>query len=355
MTPTPENAQRPLQSRDYLRIPYPLFRDLRTLSDDAALVLLSFLARPEAIRAGGLVSVRPVIVADSLGDEWTPARVMAAVQDLCSAGLAEYDDSTSTLFVPSCYWRADSPDWTIGRIRAACSLPKSLLRDRFLARVLDDARFRNGRNLFAEPRFTELCSDAERAGLVDWSVVDQLRNPLTAASGDAPPHSSADSSVDSSGSSSDHTSGDTVLGLDSESASNRDTDQERIARAAVELLNSLTIPHIFSDPHPLDRRTVDLVRQRLREGHSQADFERVVRSKVREWGRDVRMRRHLRPATLFGVKMGRYAAEPGLRDPSQANSWRRTAEGDGPEEGPGEGLPHPLGRSQEVPQDATTS
>lgn len=66
------------------------------------------------------------------------------------------------------------------------------------------------------------------------------------------------------------------------------------------------------------KKTRSLVRARWNEGYRLGDFEAVVRAKAAEWGRDERMRRYLRPETLFGTKFEGYRecarSEEAVRD-----------------------------------------
>ncbi len=54
------------------------------------------------------------------------------------------------------------------------------------------------------------------------------------------------------------------------------------------------------------KKTRSLVRARWNEGYRLEDFGAVVRAKAEEWGRDEKMRRYLRPETLFGTKFEGY-------------------------------------------------
>lgn len=59
------------------------------------------------------------------------------------------------------------------------------------------------------------------------------------------------------------------------------------------------------------RKTRRLVRARLREGYAPEDFKTVIDNKVADWGGEPRMRRYLRPETLFGSKFEGYLNEGG--------------------------------------------
>lgn len=64
------------------------------------------------------------------------------------------------------------------------------------------------------------------------------------------------------------------------------------------------------------RKTRSLVRARWNEGYRLEDFGAVVRAKAEEWGRDEKMRRYLRPETLFGTKF------EGYREQARASEGR---------------------------------
>lgn len=68
------------------------------------------------------------------------------------------------------------------------------------------------------------------------------------------------------------------------------------AMAAVSRLNELT----GSKYRPNSEATVSRVHARLREGYDTSDLVSVVELKCAEWANDPRLRRYLRPETLFG-------------------------------------------------------
>ena len=48
------------------------------------------------------------------------------------------------------------------------------------------------------------------------------------------------------------------------------------------------------------------IKARLKEGFTVEDFEKVIDSKVADWGNDLEMQKYLRPSTLFGTKFESY-------------------------------------------------
>ena len=48
------------------------------------------------------------------------------------------------------------------------------------------------------------------------------------------------------------------------------------------------------------------INARLKEGYTVEDFKQVIDTKVAEWGKDTKMRKFLRPETLFGTKFESY-------------------------------------------------
>ena len=60
---------------------------------------------------------------------------------------------------------------------------------------------------------------------------------------------------------------------------------------------------------PRLQKTKNLVSARLNEGFDVEDFKRVIDNKADDWGRDPKMRRFLRPETLFGTKFEGYLQE----------------------------------------------
>ena len=56
-------------------------------------------------------------------------------------------------------------------------------------------------------------------------------------------------------------------------------------------------------------KTRSLIRARIRDGFSEADFLKVIDNKVRSWANDPKMSQYLRPETLFGTKFEGYLNE----------------------------------------------
>ena len=58
------------------------------------------------------------------------------------------------------------------------------------------------------------------------------------------------------------------------------------------------------------KRTIELIRTRLKEGFTVDNFKTVIDKKYAEWGQDSKMATFLRPETLFGNKFESYLNQP---------------------------------------------
>lgn len=58
-------------------------------------------------------------------------------------------------------------------------------------------------------------------------------------------------------------------------------------------------------------KTKSLINARLKEGFTVDDFKTVIDKKVKEWLKDVKMAKYIRPETLFGTKFEGYLNEKG--------------------------------------------
>lgn len=87
-----------------------------------------------------------------------------------------------------------------------------------------------------------------------------------------------------------------------------------VTKRAIEHLNSKT----GADYKPTTRATLEKVSARLNEGFSPDDFTAVIDNKVADWLNDKKMRKFLRPQTLFGTNFEAYLQEgrPRARDPA---------------------------------------
>ena len=54
------------------------------------------------------------------------------------------------------------------------------------------------------------------------------------------------------------------------------------------------------------KKTIEHIKARMKEGFNLSDFKKVVDLKCREWLRDEKMAKYVRPDTLFGTKMDWY-------------------------------------------------
>ena len=57
------------------------------------------------------------------------------------------------------------------------------------------------------------------------------------------------------------------------------------------------------------KKTQSLINARIREGFTVDDFKKVIDVKVQQWLNDEKMKKYLRPATLFGTKFESYLNE----------------------------------------------
>lgn len=73
----------------------------------------------------------------------------------------------------------------------------------------------------------------------------------------------------------------------------------------IEYLNETT-----GSSYQLDQETADRIAELIAEGYREGDFIRVIDSKATEWLDEPKMRRYLRPSTLFGPKFKEYAGAP---------------------------------------------
>ena len=59
-----------------------------------------------------------------------------------------------------------------------------------------------------------------------------------------------------------------------------------------------------------NKKTLELIKSRLREGFTVEDFKTVIDKKAFEWGNDANMCQYLRPVTLFSTKFESYLNQP---------------------------------------------
>ena len=82
---------------------------------------------------------------------------------------------------------------------------------------------------------------------------------------------------------------------------------------AVDLLNALSGSSFRADTKATQR----LIAARENEGYSLADIEMVIRHQCELWGKDEKMRKYLRPETLFGNKFEAYLSDARRSEPQQ--------------------------------------
>lgn len=86
---------------------------------------------------------------------------------------------------------------------------------------------------------------------------------------------------------------------------NRQEEKKKRIKYIVGRLNEILGTHYKSD----SKVTVRHISARIDEGFSNEDFENVIITKFNDWQEDKRMKRYLRPETLFGPKFESYLNE----------------------------------------------
>lgn len=97
----------------------------------------------------------------------------------------------------------------------------------------------------------------------------------------------------------------------------QDDREDSLCTQAVALLNQLT----GSSFRPSARATTRAIAARQREGYTLPDFQRVIRHQCALWGSDERMRRYLRPETLFGSKFEGYLMDAARSGPKEDRGY----------------------------------
>lgn len=100
----------------------------------------------------------------------------------------------------------------------------------------------------------------------------------------------------------------------------KEEDKEKEYKYIVGLLNSKA----GTAYKPTSKKTQSLIKARLNEGFTVADFERVIDNMCAEWLGDKKMQPYLRPETLFGTKFEGYLN----RKPQRSNQQRKRTEAD---------------------------
>ena len=67
-------------------------------------------------------------------------------------------------------------------------------------------------------------------------------------------------------------------------------------------------------------KTKELIKARWNEGQRLDDFKKVIDTKTKEWSKDPKMAKYLRPETLFGTKFESYRNEE-TKKPKSKQSW----------------------------------
>lgn len=90
-----------------------------------------------------------------------------------------------------------------------------------------------------------------------------------------------------------------------------------ICSKAISLLNDLS----GSSFRPSTKSTQKLISGREKDGYSLADIELVIRHQCELWGKDEKMRKYLRPETLFGNKFEAYLSDARRNDQKQEEGY----------------------------------
>lgn len=97
----------------------------------------------------------------------------------------------------------------------------------------------------------------------------------------------------------------------------QDDREDSLCAQAVELLNQLT----GSSFRPSAKATTRAIAARQREGYTLQDFQQVIRHQCALWAGDERMRRYLRPETLFGSKFEGYLMDAARSGPKEDRGY----------------------------------
>lgn len=94
-------------------------------------------------------------------------------------------------------------------------------------------------------------------------------------------------------------------GVPNWSARKREAKKDAFTIKVVNRLNDLAGTKFKSS----SKKTIELIHARRNEGFELQDFDKVIQNKINNWKDDVKMRRFLRPETLFGNKFEAYLNE----------------------------------------------
>lgn len=100
-------------------------------------------------------------------------------------------------------------------------------------------------------------------------------------------------------------------------AGNPPVSSNKICDSAVQLLNDLS----GSCFRPTTKATQKIIAARIKDGYTLEDIEAVIRHQNSLWGRDTKMRKYLRPATLFGNKFESYLSDARRQKPKQETEY----------------------------------
>ncbi|MCP4546393.1 MAG: hypothetical protein GY835_08000 [bacterium] len=129
--------------QNYSRFPEVTWErwQFRQLPDKAKLLFTLIITGPfNRPRSLGLYSGGPGQLLDVLGEGWSLQDIEEGFDDLEKVGLVQRDRGARLIWVSAAYFKANSKDWFMARVRGLLSLPPCPLRDMIITNVLVDAR-----------------------------------------------------------------------------------------------------------------------------------------------------------------------------------------------------------------------
>lgn len=115
-----------------------------------------------------------------------------------------------------------------------------------------------------------------------------------------------------------------VWGLDTDTDTDTDNKKEKEHKKEKEIVDYLN-QKTGKAFRASSEKTRTLIRARIREGYSEADFKKVIDNKCNDWLSDPERAQYLRPETLFGTKFESYLNQkPVIRTGGFRNFTERT-------------------------------
>lgn len=84
---------------------------------------------------------------------------------------------------------------------------------------------------------------------------------------------------------------------------------QKIESLPIQILKFLNEKKPGDRPFQFTPSNISLIETRIKEGFKLEDFKKVISFKVNEWKNDDKMKKYIRPATLFGSKFDQYVVE----------------------------------------------